>query len=68
VDDARRYLRDQLRTLFAPELMDTRAAYLPAIDALCSFETYELLRSDQGLSRAKTVAALTDALIALLDR
>jgi AcrR family transcriptional regulator len=67
VDEARRYLRNQLRRVFAPELHDERGAHFPAIDALCAFETYELLRTDQGLSRPKTVAALTDALAALLD-
>jgi AcrR family transcriptional regulator len=67
VDESRRYLRNQLRRLFAPELQDHRATRFPAIDALCAFETYELLRTDQGLSRAKIVAALTDALSALLD-
>ena len=45
----------------------SRAAVFPAVDALCAFETYELLRHDQGLSRPKTVEALVDALAALLD-
>ena len=67
VDDARRYLRHQLRLLFAPELHDDRAERFPAVDALCAFETYELLRSDQGLNRSKTVSALIEALTALLD-
>lgn len=66
IDEARSYLRNQLRRLFAPELQDHRATRFPAIDALCTFETYELLRTNQGLSRPKTVAALTDALSALL--
>lgn len=62
---SRSYLRHQLRRLFAPELA-ARPAVLPAVDALCSFETYELLRHDQGLSRAKTTTALTAALLELL--
>jgi hypothetical protein len=66
IDEARGYLRSQLRRLFAPELQDHRATRFPAIDALCAFETYELLRTDQGLTRPKTVAALTEALAALL--
>ncbi len=66
IDEARSYLRNQLRRLFAPELADNRSTRFPAIDALCTFETYELLRTNQGLSRSKTVAALTDALSALL--
>jgi AcrR family transcriptional regulator len=63
---ARSYLREQLRRLFAPELAGPRRDLLPAIDALCSFETHELLRTDQRLSRTRTVAALTGALGALL--
>ena len=38
----------------------------PAIDALLSFETYDLLRHEQGLSRAAVVASLTAALDAIL--
>jgi AcrR family transcriptional regulator len=67
LDDSRSFLRSQLRRLFAAELAGPRAALLPAIDALCSFESYELLRVHQGLSRPKTVAALTAALTQLLD-
>jgi AcrR family transcriptional regulator len=63
----RSFLRDQLRAVFAPELAGAAAARFPAIDALCSFESYELLRFDQNLSRAKTAAALTEALCTLLD-
>ena len=68
VDQSRSYLRSQVRRLFGPELTGDRAALLPAIDALLSFESYDLLRRDQGLSRPKTVAALTAALNALLSR
>ena len=67
LDESREYLRNQLRQLFAPELDGTCAALLPAVDALCSFETYELLRVHQGLSRPKTIAALVAALTRLLD-
>ena len=67
LDDSRAFLRSQLRRLFASELAGSRAAFLPALDALCSFESYELLRVHQGLSRPKTVAALTAALTQLLD-
>lgn len=66
VHDSRAYLRAQIQRLFAPELAGARAALLPAVDALCSFETYELLRVDQRLSRAKTAAALETALTSLL--
>lgn len=67
IAEGRAYLRLQLRRLFAPELRGERLQLFPAIDALCAFETYELFRSDQGLTRAKTVAALANALTALLD-
>ena len=67
LDESRSFLRNQLRQLFAPELTGARAELLPAIDALCSFETYELLRAHQALSRPKTIAALTAALTQLLD-
>jgi AcrR family transcriptional regulator len=63
----RSYLRDQVHRLFAAELEGDRAALLPALDALCSFETCELLRFDQGLSRPKTASALVRALTALLE-
>ena len=62
--DGRTFLRAQVRRLFADEL--ARGDLLPAVDALLSFETYELLRRDQRLSRAKTAAALTTALTSLL--
>jgi AcrR family transcriptional regulator len=65
--EARSYLRHQVGKLFAAELGDRRRTLLPALDALCSFETHQLLREDQGLSRAKTVSTLVLALGALLD-
>ena len=63
----RRYLREQLRVLFTREMEGREDVVLPGLDALCSFETYELLRSDQQLSRAKTIAAMVFALGAMLD-
>jgi AcrR family transcriptional regulator len=65
--DSRAHLRDQVGRLFAAELDGDRATLLPALDALCSFETFELLRFDQGLSRPATVSALVSALTALLE-
>jgi AcrR family transcriptional regulator len=62
----RAFLRRQLAAVFAPELATGAVAVLPALDVLCSFESYELLRHDQGLSRARTEAALTDAISTLL--
>jgi len=67
VRESRLHLRDQVYRLFAPELEGDRAELLPAIDALCSFETCELVRFDQGLSRAEAVSALVKALTALLE-
>ncbi|MEA3076083.1 MAG: hypothetical protein QOF60_991 [Actinomycetota bacterium] len=65
--EARSFLRHQIAKLFAAELGDRRQALLPAIDALCSFESHQLLREDQRLSRAKTVSTLVLAVAALLD-
>jgi AcrR family transcriptional regulator len=62
----RAFFRRQLGEVFAAELAAGSGALLPVIDVLCSFESYESLRHDQGLSRAKAVAALTGALRVLL--
>jgi AcrR family transcriptional regulator len=67
VRESRSYLRHQVERLFARELHGARRTRLPAVDALCAFETYDLLRSDQRLSRARTTATLVDALTALLS-
>ena len=58
----RAFFRGQLAAVFGPGA----AALLPALDVLCSFESYELLRHDQGLSRAAAERALADAISALL--
>jgi TetR/AcrR family transcriptional regulator, regulator of autoinduction and epiphytic fitness len=65
--DGRTYLRAQIRRLFRAELAGRDFDLLPALDVLCSFESYELLRFDQGLSRPKAAAALTAAVLALLS-
>jgi AcrR family transcriptional regulator len=67
VADSRSYLREQIRRLFARELSGDRLALLPAVDALCSFEAYELMRADQKMSRPKVAAAMSRALTTLLD-
>ncbi|MHB1445101.1 MAG: TetR/AcrR family transcriptional regulator [Acidimicrobiales bacterium] len=67
IRDGRSFLRHQLERVFAPELAVDRAGLLPAVDALCSFETHELMRHDQGLSKARTAASLAHALSTLLD-
>jgi hypothetical protein len=62
----RRFLREQVRRLFAREMGRSGESPLAALDALCSFETWDLLRADQGLSRQRAETALVDALERLL--
>jgi AcrR family transcriptional regulator len=62
----RAFLCGQLTHLFAPELADPAMDNLPALQVLCSFESYELLRYDQRLSRDATAAALITAIAGLL--
>jgi TetR/AcrR family transcriptional regulator of autoinduction and epiphytic fitness len=70
VGEARAYLRRQIEELFAPELNamepERAACVLGAIDVLCSFESHELLSSQQGLPREGEAATLTAALLALV--
>lgn len=67
---ARAVLRQQLRTLFSPELAamgDAEAtAALAALDVLCSFEAYQLMRGDQRLSALQVRGALSRAIALLL--
>ena len=60
--DGRRYMRHQLEHLFP----DAPPEVLPAVDALCSFESYELLRHERLMSKTAAAEALTTALTALL--
>jgi TetR/AcrR family transcriptional regulator, regulator of autoinduction and epiphytic fitness len=62
----RGFLRDQLSELFAAELTGRRDVLLPAVDVLCSFESYDLLRRESGLSPAAAKATLVTALTTLL--
>jgi AcrR family transcriptional regulator len=66
----RRVLRDQLEAAFAPELAvqrgAARARALAAADVLASWESVDLLRGDQGLSRAEAAAAVAAGLTAVL--
>lgn len=57
--EMRALFRRQVAALFP-------AGSVPAVDVLLSFETYELLRGDQGLSRPEAAATLTGALHAIL--
>lgn len=66
---ARRFLRDQLESILAPELAATgrrAASVLAAVDVMCSFESYELLRTEHGLSDRQVAAVLRSSLTALL--
>jgi AcrR family transcriptional regulator len=63
--------REQIRQLLAPELEALGAegaAALAAVEVLCSFESFDLVRRDQGLSPAEAIDTLTRALAALLAR
>ena len=66
----RRFLRGQVRTLFAQELAaldDERAgAALAAADVLTSYETYQLLTDDRGFGVDEVRSVLTISLTALL--
>ncbi len=62
----RAFFRGQLAVLFAPEAASSGVSFLPALDVLCSFESYELLRKDQDMSRPATETTLIEAMAALL--
>ena len=67
---SRSFLRRQLGQLFAPELAGRdatgAAGAVATIDVLTSFESLNLMRDDQQLSRAQIESALTDAITRLL--
>jgi len=68
--EGRGFLRNQVRTLFVPELTamtdDEARAALAAADVLGSFESYQLLTGDQGLPVEAARSVLVTALAALL--
>ena len=66
--ETRRYMRGQVLRTFSGELKGERAALLPAIDELCSFEAYEFMTNGHRMPRAKATAALTTALTQLLTQ
>lgn len=62
VAEARRNLRDQLGTVFAPELAAAGGAaadLLASLDVLFSFESYELLSANEGVGRDRLADVLT---------
>jgi AcrR family transcriptional regulator len=66
----RTHLRRQVGHLFATELEAMRpadaAAVVAAIDVLCSFEAYQLLRHDQQQSQARAATTLAAGVTRLL--
>ena len=70
--EGRRFLRGQVRTLFAAELTlltdDEAEAALAAADVLASFESYQLLIGDQDLSVEEAKSILVASLTMLLAR
>ncbi len=68
--EVRRFLRGQVRTLFATELAamsDGRAeAALAGADVLTSFESYQLLTGDRGLDLGEARTVLIATLTSLL--
>lgn len=67
---SRRFFRKQVKVLFERELTalgepDSGEA-LGAIDVLCSFESYDLLRRDQGMSQARAKRTMARAVRASL--
>ncbi|HEY2506395.1 MAG TPA: TetR/AcrR family transcriptional regulator [Streptosporangiaceae bacterium] len=62
----RQFFRGQLSMLFEPELASADPGTLAAIDVMLSYESYDLLRHDHGLSVDATVRTLAGALTAQL--
>jgi TetR/AcrR family transcriptional regulator, regulator of autoinduction and epiphytic fitness len=62
---SRRFFRKQVKTLFERELAalgePEAGEALGAIDVLCSFEAYDLLRRDQGMSQARAMRTMERA-------
>ncbi|MBK5222755.1 MAG: TetR/AcrR family transcriptional regulator [Acidimicrobiia bacterium] len=67
----RALMRRQLGQALAPELDQLSAQrgsrLLAAVDVACSFEAYDLLRSDIGLSSHEAAALMVESVHALLD-
>jgi AcrR family transcriptional regulator len=65
----RRVLREQLADVFGPELgalpAPQRRAVVTAADVVCSWEAYDLMCHDQGLSPEEARAAMRVALVRL---
>jgi AcrR family transcriptional regulator len=66
LDRNRSYLRHQISEVFGPEFAVAEPAVEPAVQVLCSFESYELMRYAQGLSREDAEAATVAGISVLL--
>ncbi len=66
----RRFLRSQVRTVFAAELAalpaERASAALASVDVLTGYETFQLLTVDRGLPVDEVASVLTLSLISLL--
>lgn len=62
-DQILHHFRDELASIERPE----RLAAIAAIDVLCSYESYELMRHDQGISDVATKSALTISVTKFLN-
>jgi AcrR family transcriptional regulator len=71
ISESRTYFRNQLKRAFKPELAaltpNVASSVIAAIDVLCSFESFHLLRHDQCLSKTKIISTLTDTITTLLQ-
>jgi AcrR family transcriptional regulator len=66
LDRNRSYLRHQISKVFGPEFAVVGPAVEPAVQVLCSFESYELMRFAEGLSREDAEAAMVAGISVLL--
>ena len=67
VERSRHALRSQLREVLAPELEEAGGELtLAALDVMYSFEAWDLLRRDQGLTPDEAAEVLVTAAAALL--
>lgn len=63
---ARAWLLREIDRAIGPELSDRDPHVLPAIEALCSFEAWDQMRSGQGLDAEETRKVMAGAVLALL--
>lgn len=70
--ESRRLFSRQVERQFAPELdalpANERQRTLAALDVICSFESYDLMRSARGMTAAQVRETMTAAMRAILGR